>query len=266
MPAAVSSAFFKTCKPRLLQRSGLDVDVWVIALPRSPDCIGPFWQILGPDERRRTEEFYRRSDSAQYVSSHAALRIILAHYAENDPRHFRFVCGAHGKPAIDPDLGLPDIRFNLSHSGNLAAIAVNLASEVGIDIEHIQPARANIAIAERFFSPQEIGALRALPESDQVLGFFSCWTRKESYLKARGDGLSVPLSDFDVSLAPEEPPVLLGSRIDPSEPNRWQLFEVPVEEGYVACLAMENSVEDDFAEEVTAFQTNRTDIFRLPSL
>ena len=266
MPAPVSSAFFKICKPRLLRLSGLGVDVWVISLRGSPDRSGPLWQILGPEERRRGEEFHRQSDSARYVLSHAALRILLAHYAANDPRHFRFVCGAHGKPAIDPDLGLPDIRFNLSHSGNLAVLAVNLASEVGIDIERIQPARANMAIAERFFSPREIAALRALPEPDQVLGFFSCWTRKEAFLKGRGDGLSVPLKDFDVSLTPQEPPELLGSRIDPSEVDRWRLFEVPIEEGYVACLAIDNSGEDDLHEEGIAFPTQRADICPSPFL
>jgi 4'-phosphopantetheinyl transferase len=252
IPAAVSSAFFKTCEPRLLQRAGLGADIWVISLPRTSDGFGAFWQVLSPDERQRANEFYRPSDSSKFVSSHAALRIVLAHYVETAPRHLRFVCGAHGKPAIDPGLGLPDIRFNLSHSGNRAVVAVSMVSEVGIDIERVEPARAKLAIAERFFSPQEFDTLRTLPQSDRVLAFFSCWTRKEAYLKARGDGLSLQLSEFDVSLAPEDPPALLGSRTDASEPNRWRFVELLVDEGYVACLAIENPTEDHQTRESVA--------------
>jgi len=239
-PPAAVSAFLGTCGPRLFEFSRLNVGVWLIALPRFPDGISPFWEILDPDERGRAERFHHSSDCARYVASHAALRIVLAHYAERDPRHIHFVYGRYGKPAIDNDLGMPDIRFNLSHSGDLAVIAVSLASEVGIDIERIGTSRANMAIAERFFSPGEFAALQALPESDQVHGFFSCWTRKEAYVKGRGDGLSVSLSDFDVSLTPGEPPALLGSRIDPSDAKHWHLCDVPVEKGYVTCLAFKS--------------------------
>jgi 4'-phosphopantetheinyl transferase len=240
-----SSAFLETCSPALWRLPDLGVDVWTISLPAWSALSAPFRPLLSPEEQSHAGRFRRRSDGARYVSAHGALRIILAHYTDIDPRRFLFVLGPHGKPAIDRRLKLPDFRFNLSHSGDKAVIAVTLGREVGIDIERIEPSRADIAIAERFFSPREIAALLDLPEKDREHGFFACWTRKEAYIKGRGDGLSVPLSDFDVSLALDEPPALLGSRIDPSDPRRWRLYDVPVEEGYVASLAAECPSERD---------------------
>ena len=125
----------------------------------------------------------------------------------------------------------------------MAAIAVTHGREVGIDIEHIEPERTSIAVAERFFSPGELAALRNLPKADQDIGFFTCWTRKEAYIKARGEGLSIPLYDFDVSLGRDEPAALLASRYDPDDVSRWKLHDLTVAEGYAAAFAVQRSVE-----------------------
>src|SRR5256886_7924492 len=134
-------------------------------------------------------------------------------------RHTRFDCdwssdvcssdllvyGAHGKPALAPRFAASDLRFNVSHCDDLAVYAFSHGCEVGIDVEAVRVMGDADDLAARFFSRREHGAYRALHPRDKPLGFFQCWTRKEAFIKALGDGLSYPLDRFDVSLAPGEP-------------------------------------------------------------
>jgi 4'-phosphopantetheinyl transferase len=110
---------------------------------------------------------------------------------------------------------------------------------VGIDIERIRFDVAVAEIAERFFSRREVATLQTLPTEEQRQSFFHCWTRKEAYIKARGEGLSLPLDQFDVSLAPGEPAAVLGTQQDPTEASCWSLQELTPAPGYVAALAVE---------------------------
>ncbi len=118
------------------------------------------------------------------------------------------------------------IRFNVSHSHGVALYAVTRGRKVGIDLERIRFDLAVAEIAERFFSRREVATLRTLPTEMQRQAFFRCWTRKEAYIKARGEGLSLPLDQFDVSLAPGEPAAVLSTPRDPSEASRWSLQEL----------------------------------------
>jgi 4'-phosphopantetheinyl transferase len=163
------------------------------------------------------------------------LRAILGGYLNQGPECLSFCYNSQGKPALDGDA----IRFNVSHSHGVALYAVTRGREVGIDIEHIRFDLAVAEIAERFFSRREVVMLRALPAEVQRQAFFLCWTRKEAYIKARGEGLSLPLDQFDVSLAPGEPAAVLGTQRDPSEASRWSLQELTPAPGYVAALAVE---------------------------
>ena len=131
------------------------------------------------------------------------------------------------------------IRFNMSHSHGVALYAVTRDREVGIDVEFIRRDLEVEQIAERFFSPRETATLRALPTALREHAFFLCWTRKEAYIKARGEGLSLPLDQFDVSLIPGGPAALLSAHPDSSEALRWSLQELPLASGYVAALALE---------------------------
>lgn len=151
----------------------------------------------------------------------------------------RFIYNEYGKPALHPALAQNDLHFNLSHSGELALFAFVRGPLVGIDIELI---RSNIEyeqIAQRFFSPQEQHALRMLPATEMAVAFFRCWARKEAYIKARGQGLSIPLDQFSVSLRPGEPPRLLHHQNDPQEAARWSLYDLTPGEDYAAALAVE---------------------------
>lgn len=238
LPTIPSSRFAASHKFERLHFEDLSVDAWSIYSPAYLTSIESFRRILSLHEQSRAEGYHFPSDRNRFIIAHGALRMILADYAQTDPRRLSFVPGCHGKPALDREPNFPDIRFNLSHSGDMAVIAVTLGYEVGVDIERIEPGRADFAIAERYFSNHEISTLRSLPEADQELAFFTCWTRKEAYIKGRGGGLSIPLRDFDVSLTPGEPAALLASRVDPSDVDHWHLLEMPTLDGYVASLAV----------------------------
>ena len=131
------------------------------------------------------------------------------------------------------------LRFNLSHSQGLALYAVTRGREIGVDLECIRPISDAEQIAERFFSAHENAVFRTIPAHEKPKAFFNCWTRKEAYLKALGDGLARPLDEFDVSLAPGEPAKLLRIEGAPQEASRWSLNRLEPGSGYVAALAVE---------------------------
>jgi 4'-phosphopantetheinyl transferase len=140
--------------------------------------------------------------------------------------------------------GQEPIHFNLSHSHRLALLAVARDREVGVDIEYLRVDVATEPLAEHFFSPQEVAALRALPDGLQAEAFFAAWTRKEAYIKARGRGLTSPLDQFAVSLSPGEPAKLLWVQGDDQEASRWSLRRLDPGPGYAGALAAES---DDWA-------------------
>jgi 4'-phosphopantetheinyl transferase len=151
----------------------------------------------------------------------------------------RFGYNPYGKPALVGEEGEKGLRFNVSHSHGLALYAITRGREIGVDLERIRPFPDLIGLAERFFSPKEVAALRTLPAPMQTEAFLTCWTRKEAYIKAKGEGLSLPLSQFEVSLAPGEPSALLRTQWDALEASRWSLHALTPGPGYVAALAVE---------------------------
>jgi 4'-phosphopantetheinyl transferase len=167
------------------------------------------------------------------------LRIILGHYVEAPPEGLRFCYNPYGKPALDPTQDRGSLRFNLSHSGGRALYAVARGREVGVDVETIRTEFAGLAIAERFFAPAEVAVLRDLAPEHRTRAFFSCWTRKEAFIKARGKGLSIPLDTFEVSLAPGAPAALLATHDDRDEAARWTLFDLDPGPGFAGALAVE---------------------------
>jgi 4'-phosphopantetheinyl transferase len=196
------------------------------------------WYTLRADERQRAERYVFKKDRMHFVVARGLLRVLLGHYLRQEPQHLRFIYGPHGKPALATDPGGVDLRFNVSHSHSLALYAITRSREVGVDVERIRPKVVQEPIAERFFSPREVTVLRALPTPLQATAFFACWTRKEAYMKATGDGLTLPLDQFDVSLAPGEPAALLHTTWDPQEAARWALQDLAPAPGYRAAVAV----------------------------
>lgn len=216
-----------------------EVHVWCATLDQ------PTWQFLrlaqtlSADERSRADRYSFARDMHHFIVGRALLRVILGGYLEIEPDRLRFAYSHHGKPSLADAFGSGILRFNVSHSQGLALYAVSRDGHVGVDLERTRPVADLEQIAERFFSPREYAALRALPAQMKHEAFFNCWTRKEAYVKARGDGLSLPLNQFDVSLAPGEPARLVHNERAPQEVARWSLQELTPAPGYVAALAVE---------------------------
>jgi 4'-phosphopantetheinyl transferase len=225
--------------PATIILGGNEVHVWRAPLDEAPPQIDSFMHTLAADEQTRAERFYFQRDRERFITAHGVLRAILGRYLNRAPKCLSFCYSSHGKPALAWESGEDAIRFNMSHSHGVALYAVARGREVGIDLEFIRCDLEIEQIAERFFSRRETAKLRALPTDLRKYAFFLCWTRKEAYIKARGEGLSLPLDQFDVSLIPGEPAALLSTQPDSDEALRWSLQELTPGSGYVAALAVE---------------------------
>ena len=215
------------------------VHVWRIGLDISDAVLSRLRDVLADDERQRADRFHFEKDRRHFTTGRGALRTILASYLGLRPEEIRFTYTNYGKPLLS---GANEaLRFNLSHSHGLALLAVTLGREIGVDLEFIRDnlERDGELLAERFFSPREVAALRSLPAALRREAFFHCWTRKEAYIKAHGMGLSLPLDQFDVTLHPDEPAALLATRPDPTEAQRWSMRSLLPADGYVGALAVE---------------------------
>jgi 4'-phosphopantetheinyl transferase len=223
--------------PDFVQPRGEEVHVWRAVLDVSSPYVGRLSRMLSDDERRRAAGFHFERDRSRFIVTRAYLRILMGHYLQKEPTEIKFSYGPNGKPFLAGE-GAVDLRFNLSHSHGLAVYAVTNGREIGVDLEYNSENMDIEAIAERFFSAQESAALKSLPDHEKSKAFFACWTRKEAYIKARGEGLSVPLDSFSVSLIPGKPAELLDVQGDP-EISRWSLMELVPEARYVGALAVE---------------------------
>lgn len=214
-----------------------EVHVWRFALDVPEEALRQLHQTLSQEECSRAERFHFDKDRRHFICARGVLRRLLAGYAGIHPSAIRFLQAQYGKPYLEGHIG-PPLRFNLSHSHGFALLAVTHEREVGIDIEKVRPEVATEQIAEEFFSESEVRTLRSLPEGEQTSAFFNCWTRKEAYIKARGEGLSFPLDRFDVSLAPGEPAALLRTADDPAEAKLWRMENIDPYPGYKGAIVV----------------------------
>ena len=215
------------------------IHVWRVPLNQNPERLPELNEILSPDERARAARFRFDKDRNQFIESRAALRLLLGQYLNVSPKELAFSFSAHGKPALANGLSHSGVRFNLSRRDGLALIAVTRNRDIGVDVELVRADLPVFEIAEVSFSENELATLRSLPEGQQAAGFYNCWTRKEAYVKARGEGFSFPLKQFDVSLTPGAAASLLEVRGSDTEVDRWTMQELSVGDGYVAALAFE---------------------------
>ena len=162
------------------------------------------------------------------------LRTLLGRYLQVSPASIVFKYGSKGKPALAGPAG---IDFNVSHSGGLAVFAFTADCEVGVDVERIRPRPDMQGIANRFFCSEEAAELMSLTAGQREHGFYLCWTRKEAYIKASGDGLSVPLDSFRVTLRPGQPARFVHVANDPTASTEWSLHDLHLAAGYAAALA-----------------------------
>lgn len=231
--------------PRHLTSPPDEVHVWRAALELPASRLEKLARTLAPDEVHRAERFVFERDRDHFIAARGILRAILARYTGEAPERLQFVYGQRGKPALAPPAAaapdtLADLCFNLSHSQGLALYAVAWQREVGVDVEYIRTNIECLDIARRFFAPQEYAALERLPATAQLDAFFAGWTRKEAYIKARGEGLAHALDAFAVGLEPGGPVALTATSAaaSPAEVARWSLYGLPPGPGYAAALAV----------------------------
>jgi 4'-phosphopantetheinyl transferase len=217
-----------------------EAHVWRASLDQEAKVIANLAALLSRDEYQRAMRYHRATDRDRFIVGRGVLKRIISTYLALSPGELRFTYNEYGKPAVSEDQNDRAINFNLSHSGELALYAITKRRGVGIDIEYIREDFATLEIAEHFFSKDEVRSLKAAPIDQRTKAFFNCWSRKESYIKAIGMGVSFPLDGFTVSLAPNEAPALLNVGSDESEPSRWRMHELKAGEGYAASIIVEN--------------------------
>jgi 4'-phosphopantetheinyl transferase len=212
-----------------------DVHVWFAFFEDLAPRVNSFLATLGEDEIEKAGRFKFKKDRDQYMLARGLLREILSQYTGIDPKELRFGYGTQGKPFLIPE---PNVAFNLSHAQGAVLCAVAIDCAVGVDLEYLREDIDDQALAERCFSPSEVAALAGLSPKGQKKAFFVCWTRKEAYIKALGEGLSIDLRSIEVLDHPDTPrPLQIGG--DSGEAARWTLTNLEVPAGYVAALAVE---------------------------
>jgi 4'-phosphopantetheinyl transferase len=214
--------------------SGAEVHVWRVPLDSPGAVLQPLATTLSFEERARAEKFFFDRDRNAYITARGVLRQLLARYLGRPPSGLRFGYEARGKPFLaNPSRDQP-LNFNVAHSRNIALLAFSAGLSVGVDVEFIRTDIASEEIAERYFAPQEVAELRALPPEQRPTAFFLGWTRKESYVKALGDGLQIALASFCVSLTPAQPATL-----ESADSACWTLRNLSPGPGYAGALVAE---------------------------
>jgi 4'-phosphopantetheinyl transferase len=207
--------------------------------------------LLSHDENQRASRFRFPEHRRRFVIARGFLRQLVAAYLEVLPRDVRFAYSEAGKPELSA-IHASDIRFNVSHSGEIAVFAFAIGRKIGVDVEYI---RYDVDVEEiplRFFSQLEQQTLAALQGREKFEGFFNCWTRKEAYVKAVGSGLSLPLRDFDVSLVPSEPAKLLATRPIAKLASQWSMESLDLGHEYAAAVVVEGRIEKLSARQFTS--------------
>jgi 4'-phosphopantetheinyl transferase len=218
--------------------SGDEIHVWRQRISVTAEELKTLRELLSPEERNREERYRFEASRRTFVVCRGMLRVFLCGYLGTQPERFEFAYSEYGRPELVPANEPCALDFNVSHTEDFALLAFSRNRRIGVDIEQVRNDFNTSEIAERFFSESERTRLRRLAPSERHQSFFRCWTRKESFIKALGEGLSHPLDSFDVSIEPDDPPRLLATRPN-DETSRWQLWDINVPSGYVAALAAE---------------------------
>ena len=233
-----------------------EVHVWRAKLEWPAEYIANWYDVLSRDERERAERYHFQVDRNRHVIGRFLSKILIGRCLHIKAASVSFTYDAKGKPRLANNHGRSTYRsgktvrtsgatstlnFNISHSGDYILVALAYGRDLGVDIERIRKDFDPNLVAKRFFAKRESLILAALPESTMHDAFFACWTRKEAYVKAHGEGLDLALDQFDVAFLPGEEAQLLETRHDPAEASRWVLRNLDAGENYKAALAIQGS-------------------------
>jgi len=218
------------------------VDVWRVPFDIFDDeeRFNAVFFSMSPDEVERMQRFKVESKQFEYAVTRSTLRIVLGKLMRRPDAALRFTYSPMGKPSLDPSLNTDwqghRVEFNVSHTAEMAVIALTCGRPVGIDVESERRDADHLALARRYFAPAEAAELEAIDENARPAAFFRCWTRKEAFVKAHGGGVAGGLDHFEVTLATDQPAAIRATHQDPDEAARWWMADVPVDEPYVASV------------------------------
>ncbi len=214
--------------------SSNEIHIWQASLDQPTERWQTLAELLSPDETIRANAFHFERDQRRFIVARAVLRLLLGHYLNSGARDLKFVYGTKGKPSVANE---PSLQFNVTHSHELALYAFGTHQPLGIDLEYQRTVTDMQGIARGNFSAHENAIFNALPDHLKQEAFFNCWTRKEAYIKALGEGLSHPLDSFDVTFVPGEPARLLDVYGFPDEAAQWSFHAFTPHPDYIAALA-----------------------------
>lgn len=222
--------------------SKLKAHIWEIDLNPGGGRLHRWAGFLSPTENERAGQLRIPQSRRQFTAGRGCLREILGQYLNIDPAEIRFSYNPNGKPYLaDPNQAW--LKFNLAHSEDRALCIVAQDQEVGIDIEHIHAVQNMSRLVKQFFSPAENQAFHALPENQRQEAFFTTWTCKEAYIKARGLSSANSLRKFDISLTPNAPAKVLADRQHPLDFDKWSLQIINTWDQYKAAFAIKGNSE-----------------------
>jgi 4'-phosphopantetheinyl transferase len=215
-----------------------EVHVWHVDLVAWDKEADSLLELLSAEEQERAARFKFIGPRNQYLISCALLRRALGRYLKIEGREVLFRTATNGKPELAAD---SDLRFNLSHTQGATVFAITRKRQVGVDVERMRKDTNAMELAERFFSRPEVQWLRSQPASEVIASFFSCWTAKEAYIKAQGEGLSMPLISFGVLPSPADASSKLRLEVydDPEESKRWSIWRLELGLDLRAALAVD---------------------------
>lgn len=215
--------------------------IWQVALDVPEEGIRQLEGVLSRDEIERANRFYFARDRRRFIVARGELRRVLGRYLSAAPAEIRFEYNAFGKPALAADPQEMDLRFNLSHSEELAIIAITQSREVGIDLEFLKAETATTDIAQRFFAPGEIKQLNLASTEQQQALFYRFWTRKEAFIKAIGQGVSFPLDQVDTSEQMGEEWSMVKATEEGWAAQKWMGLDLALPDGFLGALVVEGT-------------------------
>ena len=220
--------------PRKLTLAPDELHIWRAQVDQRNALLLKFSNTETCDETERAKQFQVEQARARFLICRVILKNILRRYSNLEAGCLRFEYGRYGKPYLSNT----DLRFNSSHSNNLALYAIGLGQEIGIETEYIRPVLDRDQIVDRYFTAKEKIMYGRLTPDAKGPAFFNGWTRKEAYLKATGVGLNQPLRTVEVSLEPGKPARLLRINGNPREADAWSLYELSLGTDYAGALAV----------------------------
>ena len=221
-----------------------ETHLWYLRLERSDKERLYLQNLLSIDELNRAKRFVFEKDQASFIVARGLLRKILGQYANSPPDVLKFSYNIYGKPFLTQNGTQSVFDFNISHSHNVALLGITRKSQIGVDVEKLNPDIAIPQIAESYFSKKEASLFRSLPKNKKVEGFFKCWTCKEAYIKAKGKGLSIPLDGFHVDFNSPGQPRLLKSNLYPKDVNKLDFYSFNIAESFAAAVVVDKYISN----------------------